>query len=39
MADYQFKINSLSFKCSDQPIVPKKINVIIYQTIQARVAR
>lgn len=29
MADYQFKINSLSFKCSDQPIVPKKINVII----------
>lgn len=29
MADYQFKINSFSFKCSDQPIVPKKINVII----------
>lgn len=29
MADYQFKINSLSFKCSDRKIVPKKINVII----------
>lgn len=29
MADYQFKINSLSFKCSNQQIVPKKINVII----------
>ena len=29
MADYQFKINSLSFKCSDQQIVPKKIIVII----------
>ncbi len=29
MTDYKFKINHLSFKGSDEQIVPKKINVII----------
>ena len=39
MADYQFKINSLSFKCSDQQVVPKKINVIIGPNNSGKAAR